>query len=310
MTRRHRFYHHAMATSFELVIAQDDIDATYAAQAAAAVFQEVDRLEDELSRFRPTSDVWRLGQLKAGESIQVGLAAWDCIALAKAVHDDTAGAFDITIGPLMSLWRHAEQSPKPPSDETLEQARSLVGMNLLQLEPAELRVTVQADQMVLDLGGVGKGYALDQAVDILREWSITRAMLNAGDSTVLAVDKPPDEEGWSVTLGDGQQSMLLQDRALSGSGFAVKGAHIINPRTFRPVPIRPERRYALAPTAALSDALSTAFMVMDDGEIADLLKRYPQVEMVALPQNGNGSIHQTEPNADCAAGVSEANQRE
>jgi thiamine biosynthesis lipoprotein len=286
MTPRHRFHHHAMATSFEVIIAQDGIDGAYAAQAAAAVFQEVDRLEEELSRFRPTSDIWRLGQLQAGSSIQVGMAAWDCLSLAKAVHEDTAGAFDVTIGPLMSLWRAADQSPRQPSEQALLQARTMIGMQLIDLNPDNLTVTVRADQMVLDLGGIGKGYALDQALDVLREWSIERALLNAGDSTLLAVSTPPEEDGWSITLADGEQQMVLRDRALSGSGFAVKGAHIIDPRTFKPVPVRPERRYALAPTAALSDALSTAFMVMSEAEIAEFLKRYPQVEMLALGQGG------------------------
>jgi hypothetical protein len=78
-----------MATTFDVIINQDDADETYAAQAAQAVFQEIARLEDELSRFRASSDIYRLGQLKAGESILVGMAAWDCLALAKAMHEET-----------------------------------------------------------------------------------------------------------------------------------------------------------------------------------------------------------------------------
>lgn len=86
-----------MATTFEIIISQDDIDAEYAAQAAQAAFEEIHRLEDELSRFRASSDIYQIGQLEAGESLRVGMAAWDCLSLAKAVHEETAG-------PLTSRW--------------------------------------------------------------------------------------------------------------------------------------------------------------------------------------------------------------
>ena len=98
----YRFSSEAMATTFEVIIAHEEPD--YAAQAAEAVFTEIARLEDELSRFRHTSDIWRLSQLSAGQSLRISLAVWDCLTLAKTVWEETAGAFDITIGPLMNLF--------------------------------------------------------------------------------------------------------------------------------------------------------------------------------------------------------------
>ncbi len=277
----HRFEHHAMATSFEVIIAQEDVDPLYASQAAEAVFAEVDRLEDELSRFRAGSDIWRLGQLSSGQRLSVSLAAWDCLSLAKRVHEETAGAFDITIGPLMHLWRADDQTLREPEESQLALAREAVGSQLFDLDEDGFWVTVKADHMVFDLGAVGKGYALDQAVQVLQDWSIDCAFLNAGDSTLLALGSP-GEEGWPVTLADGQHALVLRDRALSGSGFLVKGAHIMNPRTLRPVPVKEKRSYALAPTAALSDALSTAFMIMSPEEIAALCARYPEVEWLEM----------------------------
>jgi len=273
----HRFSSEAMATTFEVIIAHEE--AEYAAQAAEAVFTEIARLEDELSRFRHTSDIWRLSQLSAGQSLQVSLAVWDCLALAKTVWEETAGAFDITIGPLMHLWRDAEGNLQMPDSERLALARQSIGTQLFELDENGLRVTVQADHMVFDLGAVGKGYALDQAAGILQDWSIPNAFLNAGDSTLLALGTPPDEPGWQITLADGAQAMTLTERALSGSGFQVKGAHIMNPRTLQPMPIQARRSYALAPSAALSDALSTAFMILSEEEVTDLCARYDgQVE--------------------------------
>ncbi|MCA1964202.1 MAG: FAD:protein FMN transferase, partial [Prosthecobacter sp.] len=197
----HRFSAEAMATRFEVILCHED--ATYAAQAADAVFTEIARLEDDLSRFRQTSDVWRLGLLRAGESMRVSLAVWDCLCLAKTVSEETGGAFDITIGPLMQLWRDAEGNLHTPDASLLRSARASVGWQLYQLNEQELRVTVLADHMVFDLGAVGKGYALDQAAVILQEWGISSAFLNAGDSTLLALNAPPGEPGWLVTLAEG-----------------------------------------------------------------------------------------------------------
>ena len=280
--QHHRFTSPAMATTFDVIINHEDADETYAAQAAQAVFQEIARLEDELSRFRASSDIYRLGQLKAGESILVGMAAWDCLALAKAMHQETAGAFDITIGPLMNLFITSEGEPRQVSQDVLEQARQIIGSQRFDLEEETMRVTVHATGMIFDLGAMGKGYALDQAADVLQDWKITNFVLNAGDSTILASGAPSGKEAWSITLGGGEKRLPLTQRAVSGSGFAVKGAHIMNPRLFTPVPIRSRRTYAIAPTAALSDALSTAFMVMEKEEIEALCARYEGVEALEL----------------------------
>ncbi|WP_395753643.1 FAD:protein FMN transferase [Prosthecobacter sp.] len=280
--QHHRFSCHAMATTFDVIINHADADATYAAQAAQAVFQEIARLEDELSRFRASSDIYRLGQLKAGESILVGMAAWDCLSLAKAMHAETNGAFDITIGPMMNLFVTSEGEPRQVSKDVLEQARQIIGSQRFDLEEDTMRVTVHASGMIFDLGAMGKGYALDQAADMLQDWKIENFILNAGDSTILAIGAPFGKDAWSITLGGGEKRTPLSNRAVSGSGFAVKGAHIMNPRLFAPVPLKKRRTYALAPTAALSDALSTAFMVMEQEEIQTLCGRYAEVEALEL----------------------------
>lgn len=270
-----------MATTFEITIAQEGVDKAYARSAANAVFAEIERLEDELSCHRAVSDVYRLSQLKAGESATVGLAAWDCLSLAKAVYAETSGAFDITIGPLMHLWRNEDGTPRQPDDTELDWARERVGSHLFELDHENLRIMVHCDHVVFDLGAIGKGYALDQAVQTLDDWSISSALLNAGDSTVLGVGSPPGDPGWVVNLaGEYASSLCLTNRALSCSGFAVKGNHIMNPRTLAPVPVRPLRSYVAAPTAAMSDALSTAFMVMSEPEIEALCKRHPEIEVI------------------------------
>ena len=281
MSRLLRYRHEAMATMFEIIIPESDADETYGAQATQAVFNEIDRLEDELSRYRPVSDIWRINQLKAGETATISLAAIDCLSPSKAVHAETSGAFDITIGPLMNCFRNPDGSGRIPFPEEEEFARARVGMDLLDLDADLGKVTVRHDNLLLDLGAVGKGYALDQAVELLRDWSIPNALLNAGDSTILGIGGPDGDEGWIVTVGnDEKQSLRITDRAISGSGFAVKGAHIMNPRTMKPVPMRKDKVWASAPTAALSDALSTAFMIMDKAEIEALCARHAEIEAI------------------------------
>lgn len=278
----HRFTCHAMATTFDVFINRDDADATYAAQAASAVFDEIRRLEDELSRFRASSDIHRLGRLQAGESLIVGMAAWDCLTLAKAMHEETRGAFDITIGPLMNLFVTADGEPRQAGKDVLDQARQIIGSHRFDLDDASMRVTVHASDMIFDLGAMGKGYTLDQCADLLLDWKIPNFVLNAGDSTILATGAPSGKNAWPVTLAGGAHRLTLSNRAVSGSGFAVQGAHIMNPRIFQPVPVQNRRTYALAPTAALSDALSTAFMVMEPAEIQALCARYTEVEALDL----------------------------
>lgn len=279
MTQAHRFTHEAMNTEFEVVIAQPGLDFAAARAAASAMFHEIDRLEEELSRFRPTSEIWRLSLLKAGESTRVDMATWDCLNLAKAVWEETNGAFDITVGPLMKLWRNPDGTPRTPSSEEITNARRRVGGHLFTLDPDGQRVTVEAEGMVFDLGALGKGYALDQAVQVLNDWDVRTALLNAGESTILGVGVPAEAEGWPVDLHlEEPRTVMLNEGAVSCSGFAVQGSHIMNPRSGEPVPVRQKRSYVLAPTAALSDALSTAFMIMEPEEIVALCARYPGVE--------------------------------
>jgi len=281
MSEIHRFCHEAMATEFEVIIAQPGISLGKARQAAAAVFAEIDRLEEELSRFKPTSEVWRISLLKAGQTAALDFATWDCLSLAKAVHAETGGAFDVTLGPLMKLWRNPDGSPRLPMDGELEAARLRMGMDRFTLNAEGLIITVHADDIIFDLGALGKGYALDQAVRVLDEEEIQCALINAGESTIVGIGSPPDMEGWPVDLHlDEPQTIHLMGNALSCSGFAVQGNHIMNPRMFEPVPISPHRSYVLAATAALSDALSTAFMVMEQDEVTAFCARHPQVRAI------------------------------
>lgn len=276
----HRLRHYAMASTYEIVVPAGGDEQRLANSVATTAFAELDRLEDELSRFRPGSDIWRISQTRAGDTVHVGLACFDCLSLAKELDQATGGAFDITIGPLMNLWRSTDGRLVQVNPAEIEEARSRVGTRHFKLDPEGLRVTPLKDRLALDLGALGKGYALDQLADLLVEWGLTNFLLNAGQSTVYGCGPGPEPdkttEGWPVTVG--RRLLRLRERALSGSGFQIQGAHIIDPRTGEPLPVKAGRSYALAPTAAVADALSTAFMLMEPGQIDQLCAGLPDLE--------------------------------
>ncbi|MBM4081839.1 MAG: FAD:protein FMN transferase [Planctomycetes bacterium] len=278
----HRFAMDAMATTFEIVIRSGD--KVYAKSAAMAAFDEVKRIETELSRFIPSSDVSQINRLRAGQSLRVGIAAFDCLRLAKAVHAETGGAFDVTIGALMACWRTEQPSP-----DDLSAARARTGMGLLRIDEATHTVGPTVDGLQVDLGSIGKGYAVDKMVELLREWSVTDALVHAGESSVSAMGT------WDVALRDPQKQtevlghLSLYDRSLSGSGLSLQGQHILDPRTGRPVEGK-LATWALAPSAALSDALSTAFMLMSASEIERYCAVNPEVSAAVLPTSPSSRL--------------------
>jgi thiamine biosynthesis lipoprotein len=157
------------------------------------------------------------------------------------------------------------------------------------LDEAEHTVELLASPMQVDLGGIGKGYAVDRMAELLCDWSIDTALISGGYSSVLALDAPAGTKGWPLTLSDpaNRKKILarpyLQRRALSGSGLQ-KGGHIIDPRTARPVKGK-RAAWACAPDAATADALSTAFMVMTPDEIEKYCLRHPDVLAMAIMEH-------------------------
>lgn len=284
-----RFSHEAMATTFEVLILHED--GRYAHQAAWEAFRELDRLEQELSRFIPNSDISRINNLAPGQPLVIGPAAFECLQLCARLSTETEGSFDVTIGSLMDCWLDENKKARTPSKKELDAASSLTGMHLIQSDETGHTVKLLTSPVQIDLGGFGKGYAVDRMAELLRDWSIDTALIHGGASSVSALGAPPGTEGWPLTLsrpGPEQQILAriyLHDRALGGSG-RQKGRHIIDPRTANPVEGR-VAAWALTPTAATADALSTAFMVMTPEAVDRYCLDHPEVlAMVVLEDRG------------------------
>jgi len=288
----HRFAHPAMGAVFEVFIAGKPNE--YAGHAAGAAFEELDRLEAELSRFIPASDVSHVNAVGAQGPVRVGLDTFACLAAAARVAADTGGAFDVTIGRLLELWRPTDGSPPAPSAQALAEARDCTGMHLVTLDEACHAVGLARDGVRIDLGGIGKGYAVDRMMDLVAEWSVAQALIHGGQSTLLARGRPPDKDGWTVALSDPAGKTLaavcLRDRALSGSGSPPGGRHIVDPRTGRLAEAN-LGAWALTPQAALADALSTAFLVMSPEEVEAYCGGHPDVAaMVLTAEKGGGKV--------------------
>jgi thiamine biosynthesis lipoprotein len=259
----HRFAHEAMNTVFEVRCAH--ADPTYAGQAALAAFQVVDRLEQDLSRFIANSDVSRMSGLAQGEQARVSPWTMECLGLARTLHTLTGGAFDVSLG---------------------------TRFEALEMLPDELTVRAHAGGVRIDLGGIGKGYAVDRMAELLEEWEIERALVHGGFSSVLATESAPDRDGWPLTLRAPSTGELLAQfaarrTALSASGVQ-KGAHILDPRTGQAIAGRAawvalaidrlEPRDAGRSAAALAEGLSTAFMILTEPEIERLCAAMPGAE--------------------------------
>jgi thiamine biosynthesis lipoprotein len=280
----HRFAHKAMATIYEIFIVNDD--AVYAHQAAQEAFNELDRLEQELSRFLPNSDITRINNLPTNQPLRLGLDAFECLKLSKRISEETNGAFDVTIGPLMKCWLNPDKTLRAPSAEELETARHNIGMQLLNLDEAQHTVTLQASPVHVDLGAVGKGYAVDVMTNLLREWDIETALIHGGRSSVFALGAPPEKAGWPLTISNPLRHeqilapLNLRNQAVSGSGLQ-KGQHIINPRTGHPLAGK-RAAWAITPEAAASDAISTAFMIMPSEEIEAYCQDHSEVRALLI----------------------------
>jgi thiamine biosynthesis lipoprotein len=309
-TNLHRFAHEAMATTFEIVIAGETPE--YARQASLAIFAEIDLLELRLSRFDECSDIGQINRLKPGESVRIGIDTFQCLQMAQEAHDLTDGAFDVTVGPVVNCWRHTDGKRRVPTEDELERARSRVGMHRLLLDdgldpeaselesgPRAFSVTLSEDaaateSVVVDLGGIGKGYALDKCAELLEDWGIDNALLHGGTSSVLAIGTDGEHDGWPVGVagewGDaaGLTATRLQNQALSGSGIEIQGEHVIDPRSSKPTSTHPAA-WVRCPSATLADILSTAFMVMSIDEIQNLCTEYPEIEALIPEQQDTAS---------------------
>ncbi len=273
-----RVHRSIMACRFEIVL---PIEAAGHVAAAREALDEADRLEAILTIFRETSEVARVNRTAPVRPVAIGQELFDLLALSKAVHARTGGAFDVTSTPLSRRWGFLARDGRVPRAEELDAAGAMVGMERLYIDAAARTVRFDTPGMELNFGGIGKGFALDAMGRVLRRHGARDALLSAGGSSVLAIGG--GEEGWPVDIRSRRATcqrlarLRLRNGALGTSGAGeqfveVDGArygHVLDPRTGWPA-AGVLSASVVAADAAVADAVSTAILI---GGV-DLASRY------------------------------------
>jgi thiamine biosynthesis lipoprotein len=268
-----RFSRRVMATTFEVMLPFGTPDAVPAAEGA---LDEIDRLEAQLTVYRDTSEVSRLNRAAFHAAIPVEEGLYGLLEMAARITAESEGAFDVTSGALIKAWGFFCGPRRVPSDAERAAAMERVGMRHVVLDHDTRTARFLRPGLEINLGSIGKGYALDRAAEILRgRWNLSRALLHGGHSSVYAIGTEPGEErGWAVGIGHpwepGRRVALLRlrDRALGTSAATHrhlehegrKLGHVLDPRSGWPAE-GIALASAVAPTAAEADALATAFYV-------------------------------------------------
>lgn len=251
-------------------------DEPAANKAARAAFDRVRRVDWIMSDYKADSELMQLCRKSGpGKPVKVSPELIAVLRRARQISEASDGAFDVSVGPVVRLWRRARRRKRLPKEDLLQAARRLVDYRRIHIDPQAGTVELKLEGMRLDLGGIAKGYAADQALAALKRNGITRAMIDAGGDIVVS-DPPPGEAGWKIGVAplerpDGPPSryLLLKNAAVATSGDAFqyveidgrRYSHIVDPRTGLGLTTR-RSATVIAPDGTTADALASAVSVL------------------------------------------------
>jgi len=251
--------------------------------AAEAAFKRIAVLEDVMSDYRPTSELMRLCAQPAKKPVKISPDLYKVLKVSQQISAQSGGAFDVTVGPLIQLWRKARKEGKLPDPALIRAAKKLVGYRKLKLNAKDQTATLAENGMKLDLGGIAKGFAADEALIQVQKNGVKSALIEMGGDIVLG-DAPPKTEGWQVIVPNntsGKPEMTLKNCAISSSGdteqFVVIGgkrySHVVDPKTGNGLTRRVQASI-IAPNGLTSDPISTALTVLNERGRERLLRNY------------------------------------
>jgi thiamine biosynthesis lipoprotein len=299
------FARNAMATRFEFVLCGEDRVSLRAA--ADEAFAEIEGIEAQLSLYRPSSEIAQVNARAAFEPVRVSPSVFELLAEARVLWELTNGLFDITIAPLVRCWGFMGGNGSLPDEISIQAALSLVGMDKVELGERSYTVRFAAPGVMLDLGSIGKGHALDAAASVLRDAGIENALLHGGTSTVCALGVDAQNNPWKIAIENPNNSqeaeeiinvVPLRDKSLSvsapaGKAFEREGksyGHVLNPRTGHPVRDA-ILGCAITGSAAASDALSTAVLLGEETDLAVLRNRRPELRYLKIKSGSEVLSH-------------------
>ena len=293
--QRFAFEQPCMGTLARIVVYAPD--SVKAKQASDVAFQRMQTLNRIMSDYQDDSELMQLCHKPFGKAYTISNDLFFVIEKSQAVAEASNGVFDITVGPLTKLWRRARRQHKPPSPHEIETAQKHVDFRSLQLHPDKQQLTLLKDGMLLDLGGIAKGYAADQAFKCLKDQQLPRALVVLGGE-VVAGDPPPGQTGWVIQipsvpnqLARKQPSILIANRAVSTSGDqeqfldwqGKRFSHIIDPRTGYGR-IESPTVTVVAQSGMEADAWATTFSLLSLDQTKQLLTVLPQVDVRHISQ--------------------------
>lgn len=284
---------HAMGTMFGFAVHHaSPSDARHAIAAARA---EIVRLDDVLSHYKATSELSRLHSEGGRGYVVVDPSLFEVVEQSIEFSRLSDGRFDITVGPLVRAWRAAHDAGRSPSEDELARLRPCVGYERIALERPD-RIRLDAPCMALDLGGIGKGYAVDRALAVLRRHGIAHAVVNAGGSTIAGMGASPGSAGWPVQIGTraSARQVVLRDAAVStseqvmlfhGRAPGVFG-EIIDPRRAAPAETRTTVS-VVTPSATSADALSTTLLLSSVAQGVAVIEHVPGASALWTSASGD-----------------------
>jgi FAD:protein FMN transferase len=301
---------YVMGTVFEIVAFGQSV--SQASDAVDQALQEVVRLDDVMSDYKPDSALSHLNHSTHSHPESVPPDLYRIIGEALQYSHLSAGKFDVTVGPLVNLWKAAIRGGQPPSPAEEEKVRACVGYQKVELLPPD-RVQFHSPCTQIDLGAIGKGYALDRAAALLRAHGISRALLDAGGSTLVAMGTPPGQAGWLVHLRDPSNRVdpvvMLSDNSVSTSEQTQPSllspervGHIIDPETGA-LEKTPFTVSVVAATGTASDALSTTLLLVGPDEGRKLVKGVAGVAAIWVSADGKSELVSSGPQIQAEGGA-------
>ena len=288
-----------MGTVFRIVLYAPD--STTGSRAATAAFKRVSALNRMMTDYDPDSELMRLCKQPVGVPVRVSRDLFDVIEKSQKLARLSEGAFDITVGSLVRLWRTARRMHTLPAPEAIVAAKRRVGWRNLKLDPARKTVTLLAPDMQLDLGGIAKGYAADAALAVLRQRGIRSAFVAASGDIAIG-DAPPGMTGWKMGIGSPAgddklaATVLLRNAAISTSGDieqfvdigGTRYSHVVDPQTGLGLTSRLQASF-IARNATTTDALATALCVLGEQRALKLIESLPDTAALLVKPGPNGN---------------------
>lgn len=286
----------AMATNFEILV---PFGTPNAQDAANAAFDLIDDLETQMTIYRDTSEVSKLNQRAHSAPVRVEERLFQLFQTAVKIHRETKGAFDISAGALIKTWGFFKGPPRIPSSRERDDALSQIGMNHVHLDEEKKTIYFDRPGLEINLGSIGKGYALDRAAETLyRQWHIRSALIQGGQSSFYALGCQWGEpRGWSIGLqhperpGERMGIIYLKNRALGTSAATYKHlefrgrklGHILDPRKGWPAEGMASVT-VLTSTATEADALATSLFILGVEGAREFCSQHPEIGAILIPK--------------------------